>query len=71
MDKNCEGCRTLVLDTKPYCKAGVYRKDEKDCPCGNCLIKSMCTKSCDIFNEFTDQLVNYHSIKLHLMPSKE
>ena len=52
MDKNCEGCSSYATrPIKPFCKSGMNDK-EGICPCGNCLIKSMCDVACTDFKNF-------------------
>jgi hypothetical protein len=44
-DKGCEACATKV-----YC---FVRKSTRNlCPCSDCLIKTVCKISCQLFNKF-------------------
>ncbi len=44
MSELCEGCR----DNMRSCTARRTKSiDPKDCPCANCIVKSMCNSGCD------------------------
>ncbi len=38
MHKNCDGCVDKII------KAGCYTVDNGNCPCGICIVKTMCEK---------------------------
>lgn len=45
-NQQCEGCRSsYILDDGYYCI--IFIEDPKNCPCSECLIKTMCSKQCD------------------------
>ena len=49
----CEGCWTYNIVKKPRCKH-IPMKDNKQCPCSICLVKTMCNKVCEEFAIYTD-----------------
>ena len=58
MSKNdrtiCEGCKSLKSKHLGIYKCGTvpFKKDNKQCPCLICLIKSMCTIACQEFKDY-------------------
>lgn len=44
----CEGCFMY----KHNCEVHSVYEIEADCPCNECLIKTMCTDSCDTWKEY-------------------
>ena len=66
---NCDGCYSFVhfSDVEDECthtRAGI--KDLLGCPCKECLIKSMCRKSCDNF----DKMFHDHQNKVRVLKSR-
>jgi hypothetical protein len=46
--KKCVGCNLFEVDQNCICSL-VYFKVSK-CPCWNCIIKPICTKTCEAFD---------------------
>lgn len=54
----CQGCKIYngsisKKDTKFNC--GNLISDYLKCPCAKCLIKTMCDKACETFDEFSNE----------------
>lgn len=53
--EKCQGCNSLTYSKslgRYYCHSLVFQDiviNIIDCSCQNCLIKSMCSKACDVF----------------------
>lgn len=45
-------CQTCALKNNYICAIKNYRHKAIDCPCAQCLIKSMCNNMCDERKEF-------------------
>jgi hypothetical protein len=43
--KDCKGCPTLYKNER--C---MWFDDELDCPCASCIVKAMCTVSCELLD---------------------
>jgi hypothetical protein len=50
----CKGCFGYSGDMDNSCN-GRNNKDS-ECPCSDCLIKSMCTNECQAYSEFIDKV---------------
>jgi hypothetical protein len=49
MNDNCKGCEILN-----ECKVLPKYAKDYSCPCFNCILKMMCSISCNSFNDFED-----------------
>lgn len=67
MDKICKGCREYeryIEDPKKFHKCEGYIKKHIDCPCQNCLIKTMCDDVCEEYKKEWEIYFNsYYKIK--------
>jgi len=69
--KECSGCAIINKCTiRPSC---IYEAYTVECPCLICIIKTMCTESCKLYNEycklydaysFSNRLKNRESSKI-------
>jgi hypothetical protein len=48
---HCEGCCTSFNSQDESCQLSKHN-DSGQCPCSTCIVKVMCEKSCDDFDEF-------------------
>lgn len=46
---SCEGC--IMFINYKYCDI-IRTGREEDCPCRNCLVKVICTETCDKYNVY-------------------
>ncbi len=44
MTNPCDGC--IENTERRFCITKHDDTDPKDCPCGNCIVKSMCNRAC-------------------------
>ena len=54
MNKQCKGCKTLVLVNYEKCECLLTKtgfSHVNNCPCLECIIKMVCLKQCDKFKE--------------------
>ena len=63
--KECKGCLMITSCTILATKIGIGTKHALDvvaelhnCPCNQCLVKSMCLNPCDEYAEFSDKIQN-------------
>jgi len=55
-EKKCEGCGTYYDTIGEKCHLITFNDE---CPCIECLIKSMCGEGCDTYNNFYDKCEEY------------
>jgi len=55
--EQCKGCSALYQDTKEctYKDYGIVGKIQLYCPCGTCLVKTLCDYECKLFDNFLDE----------------
>ena len=54
----CKGCLEFVessSNTFTHCKI-VSKPFVNDCPCGTCIVKSMCSQECEAYTQFLFQM---------------
>jgi len=49
----CDGCHVLAMGCN--CISS-YEHFDKKCPCINCIVKPMCTKACDEYNQLAKHI---------------
>ena len=64
MNKLCKGCLVAIMCDNIYeaiCEICplAHSGNEKECPCVNCLVKSMCQRSCSEFHYIDDEINRY------------
>lgn len=57
MTTDCRGCYTYMLrENFPYdTSLCSLISDLSECPCLQCIVKSMCSEACENFKEFTGE----------------
>ena len=52
--ESCKGCKTSILkgDEKSFTCCYMHLADKYNCPCRNCVLKTLCDDNCEIFYEF-------------------
>jgi hypothetical protein len=53
-DIRCSGCLSVeLIENSPITKCAVlYEKDNRMCPCAQCIIKMMCENPCEDFEKW-------------------
>lgn len=57
MDNNCKGCS--IQDKCVFSHTFNHKDTEYNCPCVECLIKSMCNKTCKPFTKYSTVSFKY------------
>jgi len=65
----CGGCN-LFLSLSHKCKKPMLNIGWKDCPCRNCLIKSVCSDLCEEMQDHRKKIVSILKAELHLLADK-
>ena len=61
--KICKGCLDLTCTKSIIIRCSISIKDDKNCPCSICLVKSMCRDICEEFVNFAALKFNSHITK--------
>ena len=69
MDNKCEGCNESIYGDKVCASQLKSKIKDKEtivyCPCVECLVKGMCTISCDAFTKYCEKLVEIEHRRIH------